>query len=265
MKKYEGETGTAYIFWMGADSHFQLVPLFPICYPSSLFNLETCPKEVSICVRLPQQQNNYQWPRITASNVLTVPPAVQLSSLACDADSASRSGSLQQPAHQAAQGASTTQQNKVHEKTLLIHMCLQYILSTSLAGRPNNAFSCRIAKWIILSVLGVTFVSLGMWSLFSLLQTWARCFPVVQIYARYLSFSSPLPSPPPSSFLLFFPPLTFSIFPLHYVVTQSFPNKKSLLFLCMCVKVGKAVAQLEKLLIPQFKWGLLPHYYQDVL
>lgn len=162
MKKYEGETGTAYIFWMGADSHFQLVPLFPICYPSSLFNLETCPKEVSICVRLPQQQNNYQWPRITASNVLTVPPAVQLSSLACDADSAvlARSGSLQQPAHQAAQGASTTQQNKVHEKTLLIHMCLQYILSTSLAGRPNNAFSCRIAKWIILSVLGVTFMCL---------------------------------------------------------------------------------------------------------
>jgi len=126
-----------------------------------------------------------------------------------------RCGSLLQPARPAARGAgaphtqATGSEIKAREETPLLHTRLQYILSTLLAGRPNDAFPFRIAKRIILSVLGVMFMCL-----------W-ECDPYSVCYRHepdaFLSFRcmrdtllSLFLSFPPSSFLpFFFPPLTF--------------------------------------------------------
>lgn len=93
----------------------------------------------------------------------------QLSSSACDADlavlpapGAGRSHPawlLQEPAPHTLQRLPGSKV-KAQEKTLLPHTRLQYILSALLAGRPNDTFPLRTAKWIILSVLGVTFMCL---------------------------------------------------------------------------------------------------------
>lgn len=56
--------------------------------------------------------------------------------------------------------SATINKIKVEEKTVLLLTCLQYSLSTLLAGRPNDTFPFRIQKWIILSVLRVMFTCL---------------------------------------------------------------------------------------------------------
>lgn len=89
-------------------------------------------------------------------------------------------------------------------------------------------------------------VSLGMWSLFSLLQTWARCFPVVQIYARYLNFSfSFFTSLPLSLFLpsFFLSPSHFFSFSLGVFAYAALPKQKG--FARFCRRVGKVVACVE--------------------
>lgn len=61
-------------------SYFTLIPIPTLFHYAPFDTLchfltwRRAPAGAGICVRLPQQQNNYWWTKITVLNVLTIPP-----------------------------------------------------------------------------------------------------------------------------------------------------------------------------------------------
>lgn len=174
--------------------------------------------------------------------ICSIPPMVQLLYLAHDAGTSVLAlwGSLVQPACQATQGASLVQENKVHEKTLLIYVCNTFCLLCWLGGqmvpfffffqdsKMNHTFCLRSS----------IYVSLEMWSLFSLLQTWARCFSVVHIYEYGFLSVFPFLSPPP---FFFSSSLTFLSFSCSVWIYGSSQTKGIYSFCRRKVVRGKAL------------------------
>lgn len=215
--------GNVLIFY--ADSHSHLVLSFPICCLSLLFNLETCPCGGSYLPDFPSSRT------VTGElglqpQMCSIPPVVQLLYLAWDASTTVLAlwGSLVQPACEAAKEASVWRKIKCMRKLFwYVCVCNTFCLLCWLGGQMVPFFFQDSKMNHTFCLRSSIYVSLEMWSFFSLLQTWARCFSVVHIYAICLPFSF---SFPPSSFLLFlFPTPAFLSFSCS-VWTYSFSQTK---------------------------------------
>lgn len=227
------------------SSYFTPIPIpifsiIPHLLPVPTFQPGNMALQRQLSVRFSQQWDSCWWTKITASNLLNSSngPALILGTwcwyqCACPLR---EPGATSLPSYSRSQpraGEQSAWENS-------FDICLQYILSTLLAGRPNGAFfffqdSKMNHTFCLRSSI---YVSLEMWSLFSLLQTWARCFSVVHIYEYGFLSLFPFLSPPP---FFFSSSLTFLSFSCSVWIYGSSQTKGICFFCRRKVVRGKAL------------------------